>query len=409
MILGTTPLEENAFRVLKALDEWGTELDAPAQELQMASGLSAESLNEVIALLEEMQCVQVFRELSVSELRFVTARLTPHGRLVFQQTEAERSSTTLAGPVAVPIVTGTLDGDTISEVTRRNIQDSLSLDGVRWWGRLDEAEFLARVFDLNSLSSFDPRFKDVSGDIWQHRVNNADWGNDWVFTDSRFNLLRGPDETLLRFLCETLHPVVRPDAAEVASLLTLYNRNLEPDGWNIAEGMRLSGRPVYVARRKSALGIERELSEQLAAQVDTSYVSNQVTRLHTAIESGDYDLAIGTAKELIETICKTILKERRVPMDPMWDLPRLGKEAARILPLAPSTVDTQGEGIEALRILINSLTTSIEKIGQLRSLYGTGHGKEADASSLHRRHAQFIAATAAAVGIFLFQTHKESG
>lgn len=79
---------------------------------------------------------------------------------------------------------------------------------------MEEPEFLSRLFNLGSLPSLDRRFQDVGGDIWQHRVNNYDWDEDWVFYDSRFNLMNGDDETFLSFLCETIHPVVRPDPAE---------------------------------------------------------------------------------------------------------------------------------------------------------------------------------------------------
>ena len=44
--------------------------------------------------------------------------------------------------------------------------------------------------------------------MWQHRVNNFDWNDDWVFYDSRFNILYAEDDIFPRFLCEMLHPVV---------------------------------------------------------------------------------------------------------------------------------------------------------------------------------------------------------
>src|SRR5436309_245617 len=102
----------------------------------------------------------------------------------------------------------------ISQITRRDIADAIIVE-VKWNGRLEESEFLARLFDLNSLPSTDGRFKNAEGDIWQHRVNNPeDWNDDWIFSDQRFNLMRCDDEVFLRFLCETIHPVVRADVTE---------------------------------------------------------------------------------------------------------------------------------------------------------------------------------------------------
>lgn len=102
----------------------------------------------------------------------------------------------------------------ITEVTRRNIIDYLTASGASWAGRLPEDEFLARLYDLTTVPSTDQRLSNAAGDIRQHRLNWSDWPDDWVFYDARFNLLRSSDESFLRFLCETIHPVVRPDSAE---------------------------------------------------------------------------------------------------------------------------------------------------------------------------------------------------
>ena len=92
----------------------------------------------------------------------------------------------------------------ISQITRRDLVDAILVEKVNWAGRLEEPEFLLRLFDLSALPSTDSRFPDAAGDIWQHRINNPqDWEDDWVFYDRRFNLLNCDDEVLLRFLCET--------------------------------------------------------------------------------------------------------------------------------------------------------------------------------------------------------------
>ena len=83
----------------------------------------------------------------------------------------------------------------ISSLTRRDIFDSLMAESTPWCGRLEEPEFLSRIFDLSSLPSTDHRFEDASGDVWQHRVNNPeDWPDDWILSDARFNLAQGDDE-----------------------------------------------------------------------------------------------------------------------------------------------------------------------------------------------------------------------
>lgn len=102
------------------------------------------------------------------------------------------------------------DENKLSEVTRRAIIDHLNITNISWAGRYEDGEFLSRLYDLSKLPSTDHRHKDAAGDIWQHTVNNpGDWSRDWVFYDGRFNLLHASDSEFLRFLCETVHPIVR--------------------------------------------------------------------------------------------------------------------------------------------------------------------------------------------------------
>ena len=62
----------------------------------------------------------------------------------------------------------------ISQITRRDIFDAIRVENIWWAGKLDETEFLSRIYDLDNMSSTDSRFPDAAGDIWQHRVNNHD-------------------------------------------------------------------------------------------------------------------------------------------------------------------------------------------------------------------------------------------
>jgi hypothetical protein len=137
----------------------------------------------------------------------------------------------------------------ITEITRRAIVDYIVAAGVAWSGRLQEDEFLARLYDLSAMPSTDRRVRGADADIRQHRINWHDWSDDWVFYDSRFNLLRGPDETFVAFLCEVVHPIVRLDSAEARALGRAFNEELAADGWELAETGQISGRPIFEGRR----------------------------------------------------------------------------------------------------------------------------------------------------------------
>lgn len=298
----------------------------------------------------------------------------------------------------------------LPEATRRDLIDSLLLEKVQWSGRLEEPDFLARIFDVNALPSNDYRFLSAYRDIWQHRVNNpSDWKDDWVFYDSRFDLLHCDDELFLRFLCETLHPVVRSDLEEVERLLQLYNHFLRTDGYEIVERARMAGRPVFSARQ-AELRTETPLKALRDSLSDggTSYIARQITRMESSIYD-DPDLAIGTAKELVETVCRTVLSQRNIEAPVTLDLPQLVKLTAKELKLTPSDIEGREASAETIRRLLGNLGTITASLAELRNNFGTGHGKSAYVKGLGSRHAKLAVGAASTLAVFIHETHQELG
>lgn len=296
----------------------------------------------------------------------------------------------------------------ISVLTRRDIVDSLLAENISWRGRLEEPEFLSRIYDLSSLQSTDSRFKDAAGDIWQHRVNNPDdWPDDWIFSDARFDLPSGDDETFLRFLCEVVHPVVRPDVTSAQRLVQMFNLYLQHDGFQIVERTRISGRPVYVGRY-IGIGVTPGLSvaREALLSTDPTYIAQQITRMEAAI-SNDPALAIGTAKELVETCCKTILKERKIAHGASVDIPELVKLTTKALELTPPDIPETARATETIKRLLSNLGTITQGLSELRNHYGTGHGKAAGTRGLSSRHAKLAVGAASTLAVFLAETHNE--
>lgn len=294
----------------------------------------------------------------------------------------------------------------ITEITRRDILDALQVEQIAWSGRLEEPEFLSRLFDLSSLPSTDPRFANAAGDIWQHRIRNYDWEDDWIFYDSRINLLHGDDDVFLRFLCESVHPVVRPDPTEAERICQLYNEYLRNDGFQLVAKTRLSGKPIYVGRHvgiAQAPGVAA--AKNTLGGTDPGYVAQQITRMETAVEN-DPGLAIGTAKELVETCCKTILAERGVDAPKTADLPQLVKLTCKELELTPSDIPESAKASDTIKRLLSNLATITQGIAELRNKYGTGHGKDASARGLTPRHAKLAVGAASTLAVFLAETHR---
>jgi hypothetical protein len=295
---------------------------------------------------------------------------------------------------------------TITEVTRRSIVDALLLNQVHWSGRLAEDEFLTRLYNLSDMPATDYRFADAGRDIWQHRVRNLDWGDEWVFYDRRFNLLYCPDEEFLRFLCEMLHPSVQPDSEDVERIRRTINGHLIKDEWEIRAQMEISGRPVFGAFRTIGADLHTAEAARVVAQsIDSTYVNRQITRMQTALSS-DPEAAIGTAKEFVETVCKTILGERSVAYDGNEKVPRLAKQVAAALELVPKAVAGEEKATETIKRLLTNLATVADGLAELRNRHGTGHGKEACVEGLALRHAWLAVGAATALAVFLWETPR---
>lgn len=296
----------------------------------------------------------------------------------------------------------------ISEITRRNILDAIRIGNFAWSGRLTETDFLSRLYDLDSLPSQDRRFRTAKRDIWQHcEFNPGDWPEDWIFTDSRFDLMHASDEAFLRFLCEIIHPVVRPDSQEVENLLGVFNQHLRADGWEIVARTRISGKPVFAARRRivegsPALGTAKPFVDVLNAE----YVIQQITRMEESVVS-DPELAIGTAKEFVETICKTVLGECGQMTPGNADLPQLVKQVREKLDLLPHNVPERAKGAETIKRVLSNLGTVAQGLAELRGLYGSGHGKDAKVKGLQPRHARLAVGAASTLALFLFETYQD--
>lgn len=296
----------------------------------------------------------------------------------------------------------------ISRVTRQNIFDGLRIDNVVWNGRLEEVEFLERLYNLQSMPSYDNRFPDAAGDIWQHRVNNPqDWSDDWIYTDSRFNLLNGSSDEFLRFLCEMVHPVVRPDRNETLKLVQQFNDQLRPEGWHLIEEEKIAGRPRFVGQRirhSSNRSVSR--ARTVADALDAGWMQKEIARLENAVER-DPALAIGTAKEIIETCCKSILTKQGVRISRSDDLPKLTKALAKELKLVPEGISDEAKGATTIRLILQNLSALTQYLAELRGLYGSGHGRDGKHQGLEPRHARLAVGASVAFIDFVTETYHQ--
>jgi hypothetical protein len=273
--------------------------------------------------------------------------------------------------------------------------------------REEEVDFLGRLFDLDSLPSTDSRFINARGDIYKHTVSNNDWDGLWVKEDNRF--LRGcSDETLLGFLAELFHPVVRDEHKPWQKLLEALNELLKADGFELVEIKKISGRSVYGWRQ---LGdwhkVSQVQADELAETFGTDYIRIQIDIMMGQVESAPH-IAIGKAKELLETTCKQVLDERSIQYAKDLDFNQLVKKAREAVGLVPESVADGSPAKTIAGKILGNLGQIAHGMSELRNLYGDGHGKVVSFVSLPPRYARLAVGTATAAARFIWETHIET-
>ena len=307
----------------------------------------------------------------------------------------------------------------LSEVAKRDIQDLLNCgitlpDGstgrVFWNGRLDDADFLNRLYDLSSMPSYDHRYRDAEGDIRCH-VGWNDWDSDWVFTDSRFNLLHADDKSFLKFLCEVFHPAVTrnsvedPDSPEMY-MLEEIQKIIRSEGYELYEIKRMANKPVFTWREVGSSQTIQKQAEALKQAFNSDYLRTQIDQMQKSVDINPTD-AIGKAKELIESCCKTILEDDGIAVDEGWEIPRLLKETMTVIEVLPSgLLNTTVE--DSTKKLLGNLSQMPFQLATIRNKMGTGHGKSNSFTGLEPRHAKLAVGSASTLCWFLWESHLKN-
>lgn len=144
-----------------------------------------------------------------------------------------------------------------------------------------------------------------------------------------------------------------------------------------------------------------ELQEKFSSQ----YLSKQI-ELMLKMQSENPTDAIGKAKELIESCCKTILDNKGVAWDKNWDMSKLTGETLSLLNLTPKSIADTDPVSENIKAVLGNLRGISTKFAEIRNPYGSGHGKSASFTGLETRHAKLAVGCSITFVTFLWDTYE---
>ena len=163
--------------------------------------------------------------------------------------------------------------------------------------------------------------------------------------------------------------------------------------------------PEWLAGHDPALGRELFINgdvsplDELARAAISGHIpelTRQIGRIRRTA-STDPEVAIGQAKEMLETVMKAILGEHGLNSD--IDLIKLVK-------LTRERLGLDGGGASTYRNrTLSNLTQLVEGINKLRNLYGTGHGRSR-AGQTDPAHARLVVDSASALCVFFLEIER---
>lgn len=163
----------------------------------------------------------------------------------------------------------------------------------------------------------------------------------------------------------------------------------------------------YVLRGDRLVSVlPNEELRALAAQLPSLVAGDfplLMDRLLAAVDS-DPGLAVGSAKEVLESVCKALLAEHKVEFDPKAEVPALVKAACKQLSLVPDSIPDAAKGAESIRRTLSNFASIATGLAELRNLYGSGHGRGSRGGGLEPRHARLAVSAVCAVATFLLET-----
>jgi hypothetical protein len=295
----------------------------------------------------------------------------------------------------------------ITDVTRQSIADEMDINRIHYAAKLEEPDFWARLLNLQKLPSNDSRYNNAYEDIHKHMVMNRDWDDQWYMTDQRIHMLHAPDEIYKRFIALTVHPRICTDEKQISALIAIYDKHLAGDNLRMLQTSDISGKPVYeVVAVGAGQAAAAASKQQIKKLLNTAYVDAKIKVMHDNIKINT-ELAIGTGKELLETACKSILKQRCITINKDWSLSQLFRETLKqfdFTPIGAEDPELAQRGIAALLSGVNSI---VHGIGDLRNSYGSGHGKDADFKGIESKYASLFVGLVSQVVILLLETNGE--
>lgn len=232
--------------------------------------------------------------------------------------------------------------------------------------------------------------------------NRSDWKElgystdtkDWIEQHPRLlRSLSWGDADYGAHVLDAVETILQRNPGNLQVLLTIpklieWLEDNEPSIYSEVLGLALPSQSTIKDAERAARGFD---------------VADHIRRIHEALEV-DPALAIGSTKELLESVMKTILGLHGANIA-AEDMPKLLKNTQAALGIEAKDVDPNVPGAESFRRLLGSMAQIVVSVNELRNLYGTGHGKS-KAPGLDAAAARLVVAVGTSLAAYLMERYN---
>lgn len=193
-----------------------------------------------------------------------------------------------------------------------------------------------------------------------------------------------------------------------------YNKDYEDDSWwgssnqyDEQYGKLYLKCKAVIDQLDGATTAISKTADELKIKFSSDYLTQQID-LMVSLQATNPTEAIGKAKELIESCCKTILDNMEISWDKGENVQQLTGKVLDALNLLPSNIQSTDQGAESIRAVLGNLRAIPTKLAELRNPFGSGHGKSASFQGLEARHAKLAVGCSITFVDFVWSTYENS-
>ena len=174
---------------------------------------------------------------------------------------------------------------------------------------------------------------------------------------------------------------------------------------NLGKWLRENDPELYTELYDEGAVVPLDEVEAAARALDVVELNRHAARIRRGIRD-DPAQAIGSAKELLETVLKSILGIEGERLGD--DIQVLLRRAQQELDLEPRAAGEDLHGSETIRRTLSNLGQVVVGVAEVRNLYGTGHGRHRS-RELEIVHARLVVNAAITVATFLLEVAQQRG